>query len=509
MNEKDEWSLRKEIQKRRTSQQPSAPKPPAPPGRSTSEPPAPSARSAPPMRSSGTGPLPPPIRSSVPEPRRKLQPFFIVGTLMAVVLIGSLIVIFTSNPSAPVQPTLSYDAIKFRAEDVIEYLRRVGMPISDLRSLNVPSTIFSATQGFQFLVVRGDQVGAYIVLSYDPEAELGRNALSLKGDPTYKEWRTFTAANIRVLFRPNNTPILDSELESHLISLLSAPFRTQFPTSTGSPIAAAFLQTLTAQPTPTRLPPTATFVIVTLPPEMRATANFTPQGGMFQITVTPQPTLPPRELRPTITPFPTRTPISAGFSAILTRAPGQPTLSLPGATNTPIEPPTATPFGTLPPTTPPDVLILNNTPVRVAVLPTVAPQEENSASFNERAPRLVGPFRLIPEASTTNKHGSTLLYTLPDGTQYLAVLWLTNSPEEAFQRYSIDLAAINGYQRVPVGEAGIVTAPQNYVMAMAIRANMVLIIYRPSEFATVVSEPVSVDQITALLKALYDAIPVN
>jgi hypothetical protein len=158
---------------------------------------------------------------------------------------------------------------------------------------------------------------------------------------------------------------------------------------------------------------------------------------------------------------------------------------------------------------PPGVLILNQTPVAVAILPTLAPQVENSASFNDRAPRFVDPFRLIPEASTTNKHGSTLLYVLPNGTQYLVVLWITNSPDEAFQRYSADLAAINGYQRVPVGEAGIVTAPQNYVLAMAIRANMVLIIYRPPEFATVPSDPVSVDQVTALLRALYDAIPVN
>jgi hypothetical protein len=501
----DDWSLRKEIKKRKTQQTPSAP----PPARSAPEPPAPSKSAA---------PLPPPpirrttVETPPPEPskpRRNLRPLLIIGALAFVVLIASTFALLTITTDAPVQPTLSYDFIKFRAEDVIEYLRRAGVPLSDLRTLNVPSPIFSATQGFQFLVVRGDQVGAYIVLSYDPEEELGRNALTLRSDPTYKDWRTFTAANIRVLYRPNNASALDVEIESHLTSLLSAPFRALFPTATGTPLAAAFLQTLTAQPTPTRLPPTATFVIVTLAPEERTRAAFTPQGGMFQITVTPQPTLPPRELRPTSTPFPTRTPIGAGFSAILTRAPGQPTLSLPGATNTPAEPPTVTPFGTPPPTAQPGVLILNQTPVPVALLPTVAPKVENSASFNDRAPRFVNPFRLIPEASTTNQYGSTLLYVLPDGTQYLVVLWLTNSPDEAFQRYSADLVAISGYQRVPVGEAGIVTAPQNYVLAMAIRANMVLIIYRPPEFATTPSDPVSVDQIAALLKALYDAIPVN
>lgn len=500
----DDWSLRKEIKKRKTQQAPSTP----PPAGSAAQSSAPS---------KSTAPLPPPPiprpraepPSELPKPRRNTRLPLIIGAIALVVLIVSVLVLLTSPSSAPVQPTLSYELIKFRAEDVIEYLRRAGVPLSDLRTLDVPSPVFSAAQGFQFLVVRGDQVGAYIVLSYDPEEELGRNALTLRTDPTYKDWRTFTAANIRVLFRPNNTPALDGEIESHLISLLSAPFRAMFPTATGTPLAAAFLQTLTAQPTPTRLPPTATFLIVTLPPEERTRAAFTPQGGMFQITVTPQPTLPPRELRPTSTPFPTRTPISAGFSAFLTRTPGQPTLSLPGATNTPVEPPTVTPFGTPPPTVQPGVLILNQTPVPVAVLPTVAPAVENSASFNDRAPRFVAPFRLIPEASTTNKHGSTLLYVLPDGTQYLVVLWLTNSPDEAFQRYNADLVAINGYQRVPVGEAGIVTAPQNYVMAMAIRANMVLIIYRSSEFATVPSDPVSVDQITALLKALYEAIPVN
>ena len=519
-DKRDDWSLRKEINKRRTQQTPSAPKPspppPVPPARGTgSLPPPPT----PPAR--GTGPLPPPpIKRATlepppeaPKPRRSLRPLLIIGGLAVVLLVVSLVVLLTVNFEPPPPTAISYEQLKFRAEDVIEYLRRVGVPISDLRSLNVPSPIFSATQGFQLLVVRGDQVGTYMVLSYDPVEEIGRNALSLSLDPTYKDWRTFTAGNIRVLFRPNNSEVLNAEIESHLISLLDAPFQAIFPTTTGSPVAIALFQTLTAQPTPTRPPPTAPFVIVTLAPEERATADFTPQGGMFQITVTPQPTLPPREARPTRTPFPTRTPVSAGFSAILTRAPGQPTLSLPGTPTAtpqlPAEPPTATPFGTLPPTPQPGVLILNQTPVPVAVLPTLAPRVENSASFNDRAPRFVDPFRLIPEASTTNQYGSTLLYVLPNGTQYLAVLWITNSPGEAFERYSIDLVSINGYQRVPVGEAGIVTAPQNYVLAMAIRANMVLILYRPPEFATVPSDPVSVDQITALLQALYDAIPVN
>ncbi|MFQ3535691.1 MAG: hypothetical protein SNJ58_07425 [Aggregatilineales bacterium] len=501
----DDWSLRKEINKRRTQQAPGGPKPSMPP-----KPKEPSPRSAPPSRSTETSPLPPPIRRATVEspppasqkPRRSLYPLLLVGGLAVVLLSASIFLLLTVSSEAPVQPTISYEQIRFRAEDVVEYLRRAGVPISDLRTLAVPSPIFSATQGFQFLVVRGDQVGLYIVLSYDPIEELGRNGLSLSLDPTYKDWRTFTAANIRVLFRPNNASTLDAELESHLISLLDAPFRAVFPTTTGSPIAVALLQTLTAQPTPTRLAPTATFLIVTLAPEERATADFTPQGGMFQVTVTPQPTLPPRELRPTITPFPTRTPISAGFSAILTRAPGQPTISLPGA-------PTATPPGTPPPTAQPGVLVLNGTPVPVAILPTVAPREENSASFNDRAPRFVDPFRLIPEASTTNRFGSTLLYVLPNGTQYLVVLWITNSPDEAFQRYSADLASISGYQRVSVGEAGIITAPQNYVMAMAIRANMVLIIYRPPEFATVPSDPVSVEQVAGLLQALYNAIPAD
>ncbi|PJF30727.1 MAG: hypothetical protein CUN51_07005 [Candidatus Thermofonsia Clade 1 bacterium] len=525
-DKRDDWSLRKEIQKRRTQQTPSTSKPSAPPPSARPTPPPPEPPTTRPTpRSTGTGPLPPsPIRratyeeppSEPPKPRRNTRPLLILGAVMAVVLIISVVILFVAPREAPPQPTVSYAEIKFRAEDVIEYLQRVGVPLSDLRALNVPSPVFFAEQGFQFLVVRGSQVGSYIVLSYDPAENLGRNALSLGNNPTYKDWRPFTAANIRVLYRPNNDPELDAEIESHLNALLNAPFRALFPTTTGSPVAVALIQTLTAQPTPTRIPPTATFVIVTRAPEERVTEAFTPQGGMFQVTVTPLPTLPPRELRPTSTPFPTRTPISAGFGAILTRAPGQPTLSLPGApTATPqpistaAEPPTATPFGTPPPTVPPGVLILNQTPVAVAILPTLAPQVENSASFNDRAPRFVDPFRLIPEASTTNKHGSTLLYMLPNGTQYLVVLWITNSPDEAFQRYSADLAAINGYQRVPVGEAGIVTAPQNYVLAMAIRANMVLIIYRPPEFATVPSDPVSVDQVTALLRALYEAIPVN
>ncbi len=521
----DDWSLRKEINKRRTQQTPSAPsEPQRTPPQQPAQPPvaSPAARqSSPPAPARRTSPLPPPIKratreipSPAPEkPRRNTRPLIYFGFFMTVVLIGALVTLFSGAGSdAPTEPTLSYSNIKFTAADVVEYLRRAGVPISDLQALSVPNELFSATQGYQFLVVRGDQVGVYIVLSYDPEEELGRNAVWLSTNETYKVWRTFTAANIRVMYRPNNSPTLDAELDSHLTSLLVAPYRAMFPTTTGTPLAAAFVQTLTAQPTATRPIATATRFIVTLSPDERATADFTPQGGMFDVTITPLPTLPPRDQRPTSTPLPTRTPISAGFSSILTRAPGQPTLSIPGApTATPqaFSTPTATPFGTLPPTVPPGVLILNETPVSVAILPTVAPKVENSASFNDRAPRFVDPFRLIPEASTTNQYGSTLIYTVPSGAQYLVVLWITNSPDEAYQRYTVDLAAINGYQQVPVGEAGIVTAPQNYVLAMAIRANMVLIIYRPPEYSTVPSDPISQDQVVALLKALYEAIPVN
>ncbi|MCE7946124.1 MAG: hypothetical protein DYG88_01705 [Chloroflexi bacterium CFX4] len=527
----DDWSLRKEINKRRTQQTPSAPSepqrtPPQTPSQPASPPAAtPAARQSPvpppARRTSTASPVPLPIKRTTREmpapepekPRRNTRPLVYFGFFMAVVLVGALVVLLSGvGNGAPAEPTLSYSNIKFTAADVVEYLRRAGVPISDLQALSVPNETLSATQGYQFLVVRGDQFGVYIVLSYDPEEELGRNAVWLSTNEIYKTWRTFTAANIRVMYRPNNSPTLDAEMDSHLTSLLVAPYRAMFPTTTGTPFAAAFVQTLTAQPTPTRPIVTATRFIVTLSPEERATADFTPQGGMFDITVTPQPTLPPRDQRPTITPLPTRTPISAGFSSILTRAPGQPTLSIPGApTATPevFNTPTATPFGTQPPTVPPGVIILNQTPVPVAILPTVAPQVENSASFNDRAPRFVDPFRLIPEASTTNQYGSTLIYTIPSGAQYLVVLWITNSPDEAYQRYNVDLAAINGYQQVPVGEAGIVTAPQNYVMAMAIRANMVLIIYRPPEYSTVPSDPVSQDQVVALLKALYEAIPVN
>lgn len=66
---------------------------------------------------------------------------------------------------------------------------------------------------------------------------------------------------------------------------------------------------------------------------------------------------------------------------------------------------------------------------------------------------------------------------------------------------------ITAYQRVPVGEAGIITAPLNYVYAMAIRANTVIIIYRPNEYATVPTNPIRDDLVVDLLQQLYNAIP--
>jgi hypothetical protein len=130
-------------------------------------------------------------------------------------------------------------------------------------------------------------------------------------------------------------------------------------------------------------------------------------------------------------------------------------------------------------------------------------------AFNGRVPQKVGPFTLDPQFTTVNQYGSTLIYYTSDGAQYLAVLWLTNSAAEAYERFYIDLQSITtGYQSVPgIGDSAIVTGPGEYILAEAFTGNMVLMIFRPDQMGTTPTVQVTDSDAIALLRALYEAIP--
>lgn len=522
MSEKDpNWSLRKEIEKRKTQQTPAQPSsqrpaPPPPPSRQTGN--LPSTPPQPSRRTTTTTPPPAPRQtqsytpSSEPErPRRRGA----VAAGLGIGLIGGLVVLalvfipaITAPPPATPTAAINLDTLNFKARDVIEYLQFAQVPLFELRAVDVPNSDWLADEGYSFIVRRGDQTATYFVFSYDPPGRITGEKLRLPSHPRYGEWKAFSLANVMAVSNPESSQTIVDEINSHLTSMLASPYINGFPTTTGTPLAIAYQQTQQSRPTATDTPlPSFTPVVV--------------EVTFVRESPTPTPTFTStREVTPTLsrTPFPTRTPF--GFGGFLQ------TQTADAATKQAINPPTLVPTTQVPPTLPPNAstlpvvtpppqptfsgtleVRLNETPVIVAALPTVEPQESNSEEFNVRVPEQVGEIKLIKSSQTINKYGSTMIYTLPDGTQLFVVLWITTSPREAFDRYQLDLNNITSYQRVPVGEAGLITAPLNYVYAMTIRANTVIIIYRPNEYATLPTNPIRDDLVIDLLQQLYNAIP--
>lgn len=191
---------------------------------------------------------------------------------------------------------------------------------------------------------------------------------------------------------------------------------------------------------------------------------------------------------------------------------------------TPTASPTASPTPTLTPTstptidaTPPEGVLPTmagtwptQAPLLISTAPTIEPNLVNARAFNERVPRRVMTFRLDTSRMTANGNGSTLIYYTLDGQQYLVVLRLTSSPEDAYRRFGFEKDDLRrGYQAVPLGDEAMITAPGNLVLAVIRHANVVLLIYRPTARGTVPPKEIPQTQTLALLAALLKALPEN
>ncbi len=222
--------------------------------------------------------------------------------------------------------------------------------------------------------------------------------------------------------------------------------------------ATALAPTATATQTPTATSTaTATFTLTASP---TFTATFTPTP---LVVVTATPTLQP-SVTPSHTPFQTATPV-------------------------------------------PD-LILNGTPVR---LPNQAPVRANvnrTRSFAVNAPRTVGNLRFLANAATADESTATLPYAVRGGAaQYRVTLEILSSQPAAVAHYNALLATISAYQRIPVGKTGILSAPRNEILAMVVKGNLLITIFRPKAYTTIPSDPISAEAVIELLNQLYKLLP--
>src|SRR6185369_14793601 len=92
-----------------------------------------------------------------------------------------------------------------------------------------------AQEGTQFTVQRGGEKGVFIVLSYATISEANREAFRTSIDPKWSKWRSTVIANVLLKSSPDSAASIRTELGSHMIQYLVAPYRYFMPTATPAP----------------------------------------------------------------------------------------------------------------------------------------------------------------------------------------------------------------------------------------------------------------------------------
>ncbi|MBX3085281.1 MAG: hypothetical protein KF716_26850 [Anaerolineae bacterium] len=398
-----------------------------------------------------------------------------VGVLFLVVCLGTVLI---TNNLTPTTPTLTPIKLPLTtARDVLNYLIRAGVQVTNVRDIEVPNETWRATQGVQFDAQIGDVRGVFIILSYDGTDTAGSDAYKMEIDAEYGPWKTYSISNILVLSTPDTPQSIDIDVASHITSYIAGTVIAFLPTSTGTFLGAAVTDAAGTQvaqlATDNMLATRGTPVVLTVDATI--------------ITLTPRPpteTSPPTNTR---TPRPTRTPTIP------------PTLT---STRTPIPPrDTRTPISTaqqVPPSVP-------ATTVPISASPT--PDRSRAQRFVDDAPRFLEPLRMDTSTITVDQYGATFSYVTNDGLQYQIVLWLTGAPESAQERFSLDFGLVTGSQPVSMGDQAFIAPPENTTLGEMLYQDMVLIIYYPRYSSTVPPSPISQDDLLRLMQRLYLIMP--
>jgi hypothetical protein len=178
-----------------------------------------------------------PTQTVPPQPKtrraRREQAILVVsGMLVLLVCLGTAIAA-TSQPASPTPtfvPLPTTDAM-----NVIDYLRRVGVPVSNVQTMQVPNEAWNANQQIQFTVRRQNDTGHFIVLSYPSPAQASADAFRAANSERFKAWSRIQMANVLVLVSPDTVEGLRAAVASHLTQYLIAPYRSFIPTATWSP----------------------------------------------------------------------------------------------------------------------------------------------------------------------------------------------------------------------------------------------------------------------------------
>jgi hypothetical protein len=153
-------------------------------------------------------------------------------TAMIAAMLVVSICLFTSALVG--QPTAQSAALRplptAHTGDVISYLRRAGLPLTGLRTFSVPNSTWNAREVVQFDIVLVGDRGTFLVLSYDSLPQAGVDAFKAAFHPKFKDWTLTQISNILVLAAPGATSRLISRVSNYLSQYLVAPYRSFIPT---------------------------------------------------------------------------------------------------------------------------------------------------------------------------------------------------------------------------------------------------------------------------------------
>jgi hypothetical protein len=163
-----------------------------------------------------------------------------IATILVIVVLGGSVLLAMNSSSNTVQPTSTPVPLRaVKANDVIDYLKKAGVPVLALREIPVDRASWIAEQEMQFDVQRGANKATFILLSYASRDWIITDSFKAIGNAKFKNWQMSIMSNVLLLSSPDAAPDIKTEISSHLTSYLLVPYRPFLPTPTPPPTATA------------------------------------------------------------------------------------------------------------------------------------------------------------------------------------------------------------------------------------------------------------------------------
>ncbi len=125
----------------------------------------------------------------------------------------------SSQSGLPPLPTTS-------TGDFIHYLGAAGFPVTNLRAFTVPNAEWNAQEEIQFEVHREGEMGLFVVLSYASPAQAGLDAFKASYDHKFQQWDVIQISNILLLTSPETSGTLNAGIAEGLAQYLVLPYRS-------------------------------------------------------------------------------------------------------------------------------------------------------------------------------------------------------------------------------------------------------------------------------------------